>query len=373
MSQSNSNRKRSSTSGGSSSTRKSKFSYDANCGQNLIDGGIYPEGYEPDDIQEPAEPRNMDDLQHALRVPRPSLSPSQFSDSAFKEFKKKTARAGDEANARADIMSIIAGEARKQHHYASDRLFNHLEPLADDLPAPKPDLYDGALPQQIDRRVRDDLGKQIVPCNRTSLPAAPNFFLEGKSEGGRADVAKLQACYDGAVGARAMHSLQNYGSAESKYDGNARSYSSTYHQGTATLQLYGHHLTPPKVPGGPPEYHMTQLRGFHMTGNINTFREGAGAFRNLRDLGKTHRDNSIDHANQVARRAPTGTSSTTLTDSSTSLSLYQEDQSDTSTDELAAQQTTAKRSRHASLENSRRAAVASMARLIPACDVGMRR
>ena len=104
-------------------------------------------------------------------------------------------------------MSLIAGESRKQHNYLSDRLFNNLEPLADDLPKPNPDLYDGALPQQIDRGVRCDLGKQIVPCNNTSLPAAPNFFVEGKSEGGRADVAKRQACHDGAIGARAMHSL----------------------------------------------------------------------------------------------------------------------------------------------------------------------
>src|ERR1700712_3532152 len=99
-------------------------------------------------------------------------------------------RAGDEATARADIMSIITGESRKQHYYASDRLFNHLAPLAEDLPQPKPALYNGAYPQQIDRSVRHDLGKQIVPCNNTSLPAAPNFFLEGKSEGACANVAK---------------------------------------------------------------------------------------------------------------------------------------------------------------------------------------
>jgi hypothetical protein len=318
----------------------------------LIDGGIYPEGYEPDDAQTPTEPGNMDALQSAMRASRPSLSPSQFTDSAFKEFRKKATRAGDEANARADIMSIIAGEARSQHRYASDRLFNHLEPMADDLPIPKPDLYDGALPQQIDRRVRDDLGKQIIPCNKTSLPAAPNFFLEGKSEGGRADVAKLQACHDGAIGARAMHSIQNYKSAESQYDGNAYSYSSTYHQGTATLQLYGHHLTPPKAPGGHPEYHMTQLGGYQMTSDRETFQKGAGAFRNLRDLGKTHRNTFSEQANQIARRAPAGSPSTTLTDSRTSLSALQEDQSDPSTDELAAEQTSAKRSRHAPLENS---------------------
>ena len=58
-------------------------------------------------------------------------------------------------------------------------------------------------------KVHRDLGEHIVPCNNTSLPAAPNFSLEERSEGGRADVAKRQACHDGAVSARVVHSLQN--------------------------------------------------------------------------------------------------------------------------------------------------------------------
>jgi hypothetical protein len=350
MSQSNSSRKRSSTSGGSGATPKTKSSYDPNFEQNLIDGGIYP-------YNRGSKPNNAQDIRNDMRAPRASLSPSRFGDEDFDAFVDLCDRAGDEATARADIMSIIAGESRKKHYYAADRKFNHLEPLTDDLPTAQPDLYDGAYPQQIDRSVRRDLGKHIVPSNNTSLPAAPNFFLEGKSAGGRADVAKRQACHDGAIGARAMHSLQNYQSAVPKYDGKAYSYSSTYHQGTATLQLYAHHLTPPKTPGGPPECHMSQLDSFGMTGNINTFIAGAGGFRHNRDRAKTNRDDFIDHANQIARRAPADTPSTTFTDSRTSLSELQEDESDTSPDELVAEQTTTKRTRHATVEQSRHAAM----------------
>lgn len=350
MSQSNPSRKRSSTSGGSGATSKTKSSYDPNFGQNLIDAGIYPHN-------RGSQPKNAQDIRDDMGKYRASLSPSRFGDEDFKEFVDLCDRAGDEATARADIMSIIAGKSRKKHYYASDRLFNHLEPLADDLPQPKPDLYDGAYPQEIDRRVRHDLGKQIVPCNNTSLPAAPNFFLEGKSEGGRADVAKRQATHDGAIGARAMHYLQNYQVAEPMYDVNARSFSGTYHQGTATLQLYAHHLTAPKAPGRSPECHTTQLRGYQMTDNINTFREGAGGLRHNRDRAKTDRDKLIDHANQIARRAPANTPSTTITDSRSSLSMLQEEESDTSTDELAAVQTSAKRTRYASVEKPRHAAV----------------
>jgi hypothetical protein len=72
-----------------------------------------------------------------------------------------------------------------------------------------------------------------------------------------------------------------------------------------------------------------------MTGNINTFREGAGGLRNNRDRAKTDRDKFINYANQIARCASTDTLSTTLIDSRTSLSILQEDESNTSTNEVS--------------------------------------
>ncbi|KAI1778533.1 hypothetical protein F4818DRAFT_438693 [Hypoxylon cercidicola] len=67
---------------------------------------------------------------------------------------------------------------------------------------------------------------------------APNLYLEAKAPKGSADVARLQASYDGAHGARAIHSLQNYGNDKHVYNSNAYTFSSTYHAGTGTLQLY---------------------------------------------------------------------------------------------------------------------------------------
>lgn len=43
-------------------TRKGRFSYDFNSKQNLIDGGIYPQGYERDDTSEAGEPGNRVDI-----------------------------------------------------------------------------------------------------------------------------------------------------------------------------------------------------------------------------------------------------------------------------------------------------------------------
>lgn len=114
-----------------------------------------------------------------------------------------------------------------------------------------------------------------------------------------------QARYDGAVGARVMHSLQNYGQEEAVYDGQAYTYISTYHNGQ--LQLYAHHTTAPATEGDRPEYHMTQLRGFTMTDTRETFVQGATAYRNLRDLAKQHWDTFIGDANaryQAAQESP---------------------------------------------------------------------
>lgn len=55
---------------------------------------------------------------------------ARLSESDFKEFREKGTRAGDEVNAQADNMSIIAGEGGKHLRYASDRLNNYLEPFA---------------------------------------------------------------------------------------------------------------------------------------------------------------------------------------------------------------------------------------------------
>ncbi|KAM3563883.1 hypothetical protein MY1884_001004 [Beauveria asiatica] len=94
-----------------------------------------------------------------------------------------------------------------------------------------------------------------------------------------------------------MHTLQNYGEDAPVYDSNARTFSSTYHAGTGTLQLYAHHITGPMVEGELPEYHMTQLRTFGMTDTRETFIAGATAFRNARDIAQKQRETFIQAAN----------------------------------------------------------------------------
>lgn len=97
-------------------------------------------------------------------------------------------------------------------------------------------------------------------------------------------MAKRQACLDGAVGARAMHRLQNFGEDAPVYDGNAHTFSSTYHAGTGTLQLYAHHVIGPTATEEKPKYHMTQLKAYALTFDKEAFIHRATALRNARDL-----------------------------------------------------------------------------------------
>ena len=204
----------------------------------------------------------------------------------------------------ADILPIIRGNADVPNE--GNLPFTNLDSITDGTTVDAvPDLYDGSYPKDIYKAVRQDLNKTVIPTSHGSAPVAPNFFVEAKAPRGGADVAKRQACLDGAVGARAMHSLQIYmGDApEPVYDGNAHSFSSTYHAGTGTLQLYAHHVTSPVREEEQPEYHMTQLRTFGMTDTRETFVAGATAFRNARDLARRTRENLIHIANARAMQA----------------------------------------------------------------------
>lgn len=131
------------------------------------------------------------------------------------------------------------------------------------------------LPQYINNQ---DLRSTIIPTKHTNILIAPNFYIEVKGPDSSTAIAQRQAYYNGAHGARAMHTLQTYSNADLKYNSNAYIYSSTYYAGTSILQLYAYHSTAPTTPDRRPEYYIIQIDSYGITGNINTFRRGATAF-----------------------------------------------------------------------------------------------
>lgn len=283
---------------------KRSSAYDNGFEQHLVDNKIYPKGYDYPGDSIP-KPRNMDDINRALLALKRSLSPSRFPHSAFEGFERANDRVISEGRVMSDIVPTIRGNSNIPSN--GNLVFINFDSMTRGATTNAvPDFYDGAPLRDVNAAIRRDLSRTIIPTNHADAPVAPNFFLEAKARKGGADVARRQACYDGAYGIRAMHVLQNYGRDEPIYDGNAYSYSSTYHAREASLQLYAH-ATAPATLGDPPAYHMTRLRTYAMADTRDSFVSGATAFRNARDLAQSHRDRFIQEANARAQARP-GTS-----------------------------------------------------------------
>ena len=86
--------------------------YNRNFQQQLIDHGVYPEEYEYPDGRVPPAPDNWEGIMQRLAQPRRPLSPSQFSDGAFRKIKRADAHASKENKVTDSVIPIIEGEIR---------------------------------------------------------------------------------------------------------------------------------------------------------------------------------------------------------------------------------------------------------------------
>ncbi|KAI8623376.1 hypothetical protein F5Y19DRAFT_458757 [Xylariaceae sp. FL1651] len=275
---------------------KRSSAYDANFRQFCIDHNLYPPAYKFPDGSRPLKPKNFEEVRQTLKVPRGSLSPSVVPETAFEDFQDKNATRS-EGTVMRNVVPLIAGDADipNEGHLP----FTNLASITEDTTVnPMPDFFDGAHPEAVDRRVKEDLDKIIIPTKKGGVPIAPNFFLEAKSPGGNIEAAVGQAVLDGAHGAIIMHALQNYLVDEPVYDGNAYAFTSTLIDGY--LKLYAHHLTAPAKSGQRPGYHSTLLKAYALSDD-EVYPEGRGAFRNLRMRAKEDRDRFIEIANARAR------------------------------------------------------------------------
>ncbi|KAI0099338.1 hypothetical protein GGR51DRAFT_564986 [Nemania sp. FL0031] len=258
---------------------------------HLNDHGIYLNNRK-------SKPRNVQEIINELERPLPSLL--GLSKEAFEDFQDKHEDVDIEDDVMRGLVPALCGNTNilsKQNV-----LFTELTPITNEFATkPKPDFFDGCRLSDINRTIRNNqqMYPMIIPTKYLKAPVAPNFILEAKREDGDAAVLKRQACYYGAYGARAMHSLQNYCKKEPVYDGNAYALSATYNAGSETLWLYAHHITVPTSPGRRPEYHMTKLGGYTLTSKHQNFIEGVTAFRNARDLAKRYRDGFVKAANAL--------------------------------------------------------------------------
>ncbi|MCJ1468032.1 hypothetical protein MMC07_006658 [Pseudocyphellaria aurata] len=291
--------------------------------QILIDNGIYIHNLEQ-------LPANWNEIQRAISQPRTPESPSEFSDGAFRAFRRAHIYAATKAMVTRATWPTLIGKSKI--NFAMDIQFGNLKPLIDlvvpnpdlyneqrladvnPLAVAKPDFYDGLDPSQIVPRRREELAAYIVPSAHGRAPVLPNFFAEIKSTSGSGEAAKRQACYDGTLGARGIQKFRTFGAegVGMLYDNKAYTITSTYHRGM--LRLYTIHPSSSNDPEKP-VYYMTQLGSFNVLDNQG-FQQGANALRNARDWARTQRDELLAAANcravSIPRVVHTANTSTNL-------------------------------------------------------------
>ena len=260
--------------------------YDNNFMTILAERNIEP----PKRTQRPA---NYDELVTSLQQPRPSLSASNFSDQDFDQFLDVVENARTEPMVMSYVFPRILGST--YYPFTMDKSCTNWNPLVTDaeLVTPQPDHYDGISAGPENKLLRQYLDKTIVPA--ADAPFLPNFFIEAKAPRGRMDIATNQAVYDGAFGARAMHSTRNIGASDN-FDNKSYTFSAVYASGV--LELYAHFLT---QSDGQTYYRMSPLGAWGLKHTVELFRAGVTAFRNLRDLAHQMRTELADTANQKLR------------------------------------------------------------------------
>ena len=272
--------------------------YDKAFEQNLIDHGICPHGYESeesDDNEEHQYAKNRDQINERLSQPRRSLSRSLRE--SFRKFERANTRACTEDDVKATVLPTIFGDAKIPCSRNVD--FNNMAPLTNGtIPMATPDFYEGSRPADLKKHIRDKLGEYIVPTTDASHPCLPNFFVAVKGPDGSGKALKRQACYTGAMGARAVYKLQSYIDDTTAFDCNAYTLCWTYDSSSGTLIAFATHPTVSQDPERAVDYRMTQLNGWHMTSNQDTYRQGVSAFRNARDWAQEIRRELTDAANK---------------------------------------------------------------------------
>ncbi|KAL9615674.1 MAG: hypothetical protein Q9160_009344 [Pyrenula sp. 1 TL-2023] len=279
--------------------------YSRNFEQLLIDYGVFPAFYTYPDGRKPSKPKNLGEIKERLKQHRPSLSSSQFTDEEFEKFQEAGGNVKKEDQVLQLLIPIIEGKSRATNHVCGKIKFGNLKSLVDStepytfVPG-NPDLYDGARSEQLNRRIREILKKTIIPTTQDDLPIAPNFFLHVKGRDGTEAVAIRQAVYDGALGERGQLSLRSYGQKEIHFDDNAHTIVSVFLH--STLAMYTIYTARTEDSSSRQEYYMHFIGSWAMNGDIQSFRNGAAAFRNLRDWAKEQRDEAIILANSVVEQ-----------------------------------------------------------------------
>lgn len=269
----------------SQSLSKASTAYTANFGILLKTANVQPPTFDQ-------HPANLKVWMDAIEKNSSPLGSEAEISIAYKQFQQKCETASLEDEVMSDVFPAIRGEVR--YPRAQNRICSNLADLTDDkLTIPKPDYMEGCEQTITNGRLREALSPFIVFADVEEAPFSSNFFTEVKGDSGGLDVAKRQARYDGALGARAIHMMLNLGKDTDVFDGKAYTVTFTYYMGF--LQMYLHFIVLTDHPLYAKAYKMAKAGSWALD-SLKGFREGVTAFRNAQDLAHDLREEVVRQA-----------------------------------------------------------------------------
>ena len=219
------------------------------------------------------------------------------------ELQYETNRALTETMVMSRIFFILFGKG--DFPFAQNLACKNYAPLGESvLVYAKPDHFDGADIDELDRNIQEELERYIVPSLHANIPIMPNFFVELKGSDGSLNVARRRVLYHGTLGARGIHEINAFGNNDhaSIYDENAYTFSISYHPIHAVLCIYSTHVVSPIGPGHLPSYCTRPLQSWSLTGSQKAFIEGVTAARIMQAFVAEKRHEVIAAANCRAKK-----------------------------------------------------------------------
>ncbi|KAH9828397.1 hypothetical protein Tdes44962_MAKER09329 [Teratosphaeria destructans] len=284
------------TSADSDTASSIKTIHDPRVRNILADNGIRYTSAKSDRAQ------NYDDIMKRLALPRGSMSPSQGYplEEEFDDF----VVAHDAAPNEDTLLStaFLPYFHRGLPPCGMNSSFSALATLTEEpLPAPKPSIYFGEAYTSLDPEARKACERKVVPYTRTPYLLV-NQTAELRGIAGKSDVARTQAMYNGAAGARAIDSVRSFSNPEkSILDSDAQTHGATFSSGC--LSVYETHSKPSER-GFERDYVTQQIAGEMATASPAQFRRAVELYRNQCDLAREDREEVVRAANARCRTTP---------------------------------------------------------------------
>ena len=263
--------------------------------QGMIRGQCYLEGHLLPNNSAIEKPYNMGEIIYAMKKEPSPLLASSLSTQSFERFKELNATSSNNA-AEKFIIPFLTGHRRQSCCMSP---FNRciFRPALDGyIYLPTLDLDSGSKHELVNQAILKEYRPLLSPRRFQDLFIAPNLILEVASPRESMRTLMRGACYHGSLAAEFIIKLRMLSMSDSLGDGNAYSFTSTFHNGT--LKIFTTCIIGSRDRSSPGGFHTTLLGTWAMTDSIRGYQEAVICLRNISAFANAKRALFIESANK---------------------------------------------------------------------------